>query len=156
MLLDPEHHPPGPIPHIEFVEFGLSMMVESIDHYASNTGSGSAAKTLTLSLKLLSPYADRLQQAAELADISNTKMAQRLVVHGLEHPDQEALLQNIDSLTAEIIDLRHEYQKLQVEIEGLRVATYLTTELLLVLIGDLSPEEAHQVMQEVLAEGDGE
>jgi hypothetical protein len=131
-------------------------VVKSIDLDATAGGNSNEETVLTLSLKLLPPYADRLKQAAALADLSNTKMAHRLVVHGLEHPDQEALLDDIDTLTAEVIHLRGEFRSLKVEVEGLRVATYLTTELLLVLIGDLSPEEAHQVMQEVLAEEDGE
>lgn len=131
-------------------------MVKSIDSHATTGEDWGEEKPLTLSLKLLPPHGDRLRQAATSAGISNTKMAQRLVVHGLENPDHESLLQDIDTLAEEIMHQRHEVHRLQVEIEGLRVATYLTTELLLVLIGELSPEEAHQVMQEVLAEGDGE
>ena len=129
-------------------------MVKSIDSNTATGKKGTKDRDLTVTLKLLPPYADRARQAAKNAKISSTKMLQRLVVECLEYPERESLLQDIAILTREVVHLQHEVQKLQVEMEGLRIATYLTTELLLVLICELSPEEAHQIMQEVLAEED--
>ncbi|MEM9803748.1 MAG: hypothetical protein AAF959_00585 [Cyanobacteria bacterium P01_D01_bin.56] len=101
------------------------------------------------------PYSDRVRLAAKTSQSSTNGIARQLLVATLENPSRESLLQELSVVAEKTEHLRYEISVLHNEIEGLRLATYLTTELLLILIGGLSPEEAHQVMEEVLAEGEG-
>jgi hypothetical protein len=112
-------------------------------------------KKLTVGIELPGVYGEQVRQAAIAAGVSHTKIARQILIAALEKPTQESLLQEIATLTAEVGYLKQELQVLQHECQSSRIAIYLTTELLLVLVGGLSPDEAHQVIEIVLAEGDG-
>lgn len=109
---------------------------------------------ITVTIKLPGRYGKQVRHAAGVAGVSNTKIARQILIAALENPSRESLLQEISTMAAEVGYLRREIEVLQRDSEGLRLATYLTTELLLVLIGGLSPEEAHKSIEMVLAEGD--
>lgn len=137
--------------HLPTEFLGLQMVNPTINDEPFAT-SDTEGKDFTLTTRIKPPFSERLRQEAKKAAISCNELARRYLVAALEHPSYESLLLEISSLTGEVGCLRLEVELLKAEIEGLRLATYLTTELLLVLLGGLSPEEANRVMEALLQE----
>ncbi|MEM9214722.1 MAG: hypothetical protein AAGD25_10280 [Cyanobacteria bacterium P01_F01_bin.150] len=98
------------------------------------------------------PYGKELIDAAEAAGVSISKMARRCIVANLENPTAASLLSDISLMTAEIRRLQHDLEGLQNETVNLRNTLMVTTTLLLVMVGGLSPDEAQAVMIEVLCD----
>jgi hypothetical protein len=109
-------------------------------------------RALSITSRIKPPFSEQLRQEAKAAKISCNELARRYIVAGLEKPSYQSLLFNISTLTEEVGYLRLQVQLLTGQMEGLRRALYLTAGLLLVLLGDLSPEEASRVIEELLTE----
>jgi hypothetical protein len=127
------------------------------ESFTSTKPDGDASRRdITVNFTLPKPYSDQLRGKAKASQISPNKLARKYLVASLEESDEEHQLFELSVVAEEVGYLRHQVALFQNEIEGLRLALYLTTELLLVLLGGLAPEVAHKVMTEVLAEEENE
>lgn len=119
------------------------------EELSTNDSNSAEYRSLKVSFRLMEPYARQLEQSAADAQMTYHQFARQLLVAALEDPSSAMLLTGIADLGSETASVRAEMRSLSREVTSLKVSIAATLEFLLLSVGELTQEEAKEVLKDL-------